>query len=70
MMAAPITVTGGRARTGHVVLFPSRIVGRRGAGTGRQYDVAPGGGFLINMMLDSAGAPITVLTNCQPEAKK
>ena len=37
---------------------------------GRQYDVAPDGRFLINMELDSATAPITLLQNWKPEAKK
>jgi hypothetical protein len=38
---------------------------------GRQYDVAPDGRFLIATVLDnSATAPITLLTNWNPEAKK
>ena len=38
---------------------------------GRQYDVAPVGRFLINTVLDNrATAPITLLTNWNPEAKK
>ena len=37
---------------------------------GRQYDVAPDGRFLINTVLDSAAAPITLLQNWNPEAKK
>jgi hypothetical protein len=37
---------------------------------GRQYAVAPDGRFLINAVLDnSATAPITLLTNWNPEAK-
>ena len=35
-----------------------------------QYDVAPDGRFLINTVLDSAGAPITLLQNWNPEAKR
>jgi hypothetical protein len=38
---------------------------------GRQHDVAPDRPFLINQVLDnSASAPITSLTNWNPEAKK
>ena len=37
---------------------------------GRQYDVASDGRFLINTVLDSAAAPITLIQNWQPEAKK
>jgi hypothetical protein len=43
---------------------------RRGRHDGRQYDVAPDGRFLINTVLDSAPAPITLLQNWQPEGKK
>jgi Tol biopolymer transport system component len=72
MMAAPITVTGATLEPGApVVLFPTRI---RGGGAdvqlGRQYDIAPDGRFLINTELDSAAAPITLLQNWNPEAKK
>ena len=37
---------------------------------GRQYDLAPDGRFLINAVLDSTTAPITLLMNWNPEAKK
>ena len=72
MMAAPITVTGATLAPGApVVLFPTRIVGGGvDAQQGRQYDVAPDGRFLINTVLDSAAAPITLLMNWNPEAKK
>ena len=54
-----------------VVLFPTHI---SGGGVderqGRQYDVAPDGRFLINTELDSAIAPITLLQNWNPDAKK
>ncbi len=72
MMAAPITVTGSTLEPGApVVLFPTRIVGGGvDAQQGRQYDVAPDGRFLINTELDSAAAPITLLMNWNPEAKK
>jgi hypothetical protein len=34
--------------------------------SGRQYDVAPDGRFLINTELDTAAAPITLLQNWTP----
>ena len=34
------------------------------------YDVAPDGRFLINTVLDSAAAPITLIQNWRPNAKK
>jgi hypothetical protein len=72
MMAAPITVTGSTLAPGApVVLFPTRIVGGGGdQPQPRQYDVAPDGRFLINTELDSAAAPITLLMNWNPAAKK
>ena len=72
MMAAPITVTGSTLEPGaSVVLFPTRIYGGGvDAQQGRQYDVAPDGRFLINTVLDEAFAPITLLMNWNPEAKK
>ena len=73
MMAAPITVTGAALVPGApVVLFPTRIAGGGvDAQQGRQYDVAPDGRFLVNTVLsDSAAAPITLLQNWQPEAKR
>ena len=39
-------------------------------GQGRQYDVTRDGRFLINTVLDDASAPITLLQNWNPEAKK
>ena len=72
MMAAAITASEATVGTGTpVVLFPTRIYGGgTGAGQGAQYDVAPDGRFLINTDLDSAAAPITLLQNWRPEAKK
>ena len=72
MMAAPITVTGATLEPGApVVLFPTRVSGGGVDGQlGRQYDVAPDGRFLINTLLDSAAAPITLIQNWNPEAKK
>ena len=41
------------------------------SGTRQQYDVAPDGRFLINVSVDEGNAaPITVITNWNPEAKK
>jgi hypothetical protein len=58
------------ARASPVVLFPTRIVGGGGVDnqTGRQYDVAPDGRFLINTELDAAGtaAPITLIQHWNP----
>ncbi len=73
MMAAPITVSGATLEPGAPVrLFPTRIHRwRRGLSIqGRQYDVAPDGRFLINTVLDTAAAPITLIQNWNPEAKK
>ena len=72
MMAASITVTGTTLAPGApVVLFPTRVAGG-GVDTqqGRQYDVGPDGRFLINIDLDSAAAPITLLMNWKPEGRK
>jgi dipeptidyl aminopeptidase/acylaminoacyl peptidase len=72
MIAAPVTVTGGTFTPGApVVLFPTHVSGGGvDAQQGRQYDVAPDGRFLINTELVSVPAPITLLTNWNPEAKK
>ena len=72
MMAAPIAVTGSTLEPGApVVLFPTRIFGGgEDSQQGRQYDVASDGRFLINTELDSADAPITLLQNWNPEAKR
>ncbi len=72
MMAVPITVSGATLEPGApVALFPARIFGGGvDAQQGRQYDVASDGRFLINRVLDSAAAPITLVQNWQPEAKK
>ena len=72
MMAVPITVTGTTLTPGApVALFPTRIYGGGlDNNQGPQFDVAPDGRFLINTVLDSAAAPITLLMNWQSEAKK
>jgi hypothetical protein len=72
MMAAPVTATGSAIVPGTpVVLFQTRIDGGGvDAQQGRQYDVAPDGRFLINMELENAASPITLLMNWNPEGKK
>ena len=72
LMAAPITVTGASVAPGApVALFPTRIVGGGvEAIQGRQYDVTRDGRFLINTVLDEAAAPITLIQNWTPDAKK
>ncbi len=46
------------------------LVGGADTGPAWQYDVAPDGRFLINNPLDIAAAPITLIQNWQPDAKK
>jgi Tol biopolymer transport system component len=72
MMAAPITATGTTLTPGApVALFNTRIYGGGvDNGQGRQYDVTRDGRFLINTVLDAASAPITLLQNWSPAAKK
>jgi eukaryotic-like serine/threonine-protein kinase len=72
MMAAPITVTGSTVVPGTpVTLFQTNVVGGgHDTGQGRQYDVAPDGRFMINRVLDSAAAPVTLILNWNPEAKQ
>jgi hypothetical protein len=72
MMAAQIKVNGATLEPGApVMLFPTRIFGG-GADVqlGRQYDVTADGRFLINTQLNEAAAPITLLQNWNPDAKK
>ena len=69
MMAAPVTVRGTALEPGMpVALFPTRIVfGGADNQQGRQYDVTRDGRFLINTVLDDAGAaPITLIQNWKP----
>jgi len=72
MMAAPIAVVGAGLKPGApVVLFPTRIVGGGvEARQGQQYDVAPDGRFLINTELPGDVAPITLIQNWQPDARR
>jgi Tol biopolymer transport system component len=72
MTAVPMTVTGNSLEPGApVTLFRARIYG---GGTdvqgGRQYDVTADGRFLINTSLNEAAAPITLLQNWNPTAKR
>jgi hypothetical protein len=72
MMAVPITVTGDTLQlAAPIVLFLTRIWGGGvDRSLGPQYDVAPDGRFLINTVLEDAAAPITLLMNWNPDAKK
>ena len=72
MMAAPVAITESAVRPGApVMLFPTRVVGGGiDAVQARQYDVAPDGRFLINTVVEGAAAPITIIQNWTPEAKK
>ena len=53
-----------------VGLFPTHIGGGVDNQQMRQYDVAPDGRSLISTELVSAPAPITLLMNSNPDAKK
>ena len=72
MMAAPITVTASAIDPGAPVkLLPTRIYGGGvDAQQGPQFSMAPGGRFLINVELDVADPPITLLMNWNPEAQQ
>jgi eukaryotic-like serine/threonine-protein kinase len=71
MMAAPIIANGATLAAGTPVkLFQTRIVGGSvNALHAREYDISPDGRFLINTILDSAAAPITLIQNWNPEAQ-
>jgi hypothetical protein len=71
-MAAPIMATGTTLTPGApVALFHTRIYGGGMDNLqGLQYDVTRDGRFLINMVLDDASGPITLLRNWKPEVKK
>lgn len=72
MMAAPIKGVAGALEPGAPVpLFQARIVGGdAGNQVDRQYDEARDGRFLINAELEGAAAPITLVMNWSPEARK
>ena len=70
-MAAGINFTSGAPEvSAPILLFPTRIVGGGGGEAGRNYDVAADGRFLINMELDTAAVPITLLLNWHPPTTK
>ena len=68
MMAAPIAVAGSAVVPGTPAgLFVTNIYGGGVSPQGfREYDVAPDGRFLINTVVESAAAPITLIQNWQP----
>ncbi|MEO8309263.1 MAG: hypothetical protein ABI616_14610 [Pseudomonadota bacterium] len=73
MMAAPIKSTGGVFAPGVPVrLFKSNVAyGGVDDATGRQYDVAADGRFLINAELEAGTTPpITLIQNWNPDPKK
>ena len=71
-MATPITETRSTVVPGTpVALFQTNVLGGGNESTqGRQYDVAPDDRFMINRVLDSAVAPITLILNWNPDATK
>jgi Tol biopolymer transport system component len=72
MMAAPIAATGTTIELGTPgALFRPRMFGGGASNSqGWQYDVARDGRFLINIVLNEAAAPITLLQNWKPPAGK
>jgi Tol biopolymer transport system component len=72
IMATPITVTGRSLEPGSPVrLFRTRIYGGGvDVQLGRQYDVTADGRFLVNTVVSEAAAPITLLQNWNPTAKR
>ncbi len=73
LMAVPVTAAGASFEAGTpVALFPTRIVGGGNVTVNRpQYAVARDGRFLINQPVgDGTAAPITLILNWNPDAKK
>jgi hypothetical protein len=73
MMAVPVTAAGTSFEAGApVALFPTRIVNGGTVTRNRaQYPGARDGRFLINQpVADATAAPITLILNWNPEAKK
>ena len=73
LMAVPVTAAGTSFEAGTpVALFPTRIVDGGTVTQNRpQYAVARDGRFLINQpVADATAAPITLILNWNPEAKK
>jgi hypothetical protein len=68
LMAVAVRSSGAALDIGRPVkLFETRIVGGGAdADQGRQYDVSRDGRFLINTVVDSAAASITLLQNWKP----
>jgi serine/threonine protein kinase len=72
LMVASVTIQGTTLDAGiPVALFQTRIVGGGSniPGYRQQYDVAPGGRFLINTAIESDPTPITLLWNWKPRGK-
>jgi Tol biopolymer transport system component len=72
MTAVPVEVNGTTLEPGApVTLFTTRIYGGGvDIQLARQYDVTRDGRFLINTVLNDAFAPITLLMNWDPDAKR
>jgi len=71
MMAVPIAVTGSAVTPGTPErLFVTTIFGGGLELLQRQYDVAPDGRFLVNTVLGDVAAPITLVTNWNPDARR
>jgi Tol biopolymer transport system component len=71
MMAAPITVSGATLVAGTPAkLFQTKILDGGKTPVGREYDVAPDGRFLINNVVNSAAAPITLIQHWNPDVTK
>jgi serine/threonine protein kinase len=73
LMAAPIAAKADSPEVGTpVVLFQTRILGGgvNTVGRNHQYDVAPNGRFLINVLTDEAAiSPLTILLNWKPPSQ-
>ena len=71
-MAAPIAASGANFDPGRPVALFRRPMfgGGMEASTGSQYDVARDGRILINLTLDKAQPPITLLQNWHPTLQK
>ncbi len=71
MMAAAVTTAGTSLTAGTpVALFPTRILEGGASRTVKQYAVSRDGRFLINQMVADAAAPITLILNWNPDAKR
>jgi hypothetical protein len=71
LMASPVAGQASAFEAGTPApLFPTPIRGLVAAVPKHQYAVSSDGRFLINTVLDDAAAPITLIQNWNPEAKK